>query len=156
VITDYKIFPEIPLCPRCDEPMSVLDVIPTMPTRRVTSPGNCQVLRAFTRGLGAWSPERKKVTVKLARSSSRGSRRRQPDMFSVCDGSVVQSCRRITRNLGGAQISRKPGRATEPNDSRPRPALPKSSSRKAQHRLAPAQHRLEPERSNNAAPSSRQ
>jgi hypothetical protein len=32
VITEYKIFPAIPPCPTCHRPMSVLDVIPTMPT----------------------------------------------------------------------------------------------------------------------------
>jgi hypothetical protein len=32
VITEYKIFPETPLCPKCKKPMSVSDVMPTMPT----------------------------------------------------------------------------------------------------------------------------
>jgi len=31
VITEYKIFPETPLCQKCKKPMSVSDVIPTMP-----------------------------------------------------------------------------------------------------------------------------
>jgi Zn finger protein HypA/HybF involved in hydrogenase expression len=35
VITEYKIFPDdhdVQLCPKCRDPMSVSDVIPTMPT----------------------------------------------------------------------------------------------------------------------------
>ena len=32
MITEYKIFPETPLCPKCKKAMSVSDVIPTMPT----------------------------------------------------------------------------------------------------------------------------
>jgi ribosomal protein L37AE/L43A len=32
VITEYRMFSEKPLCPRCNQPMSVSDVIPTMPT----------------------------------------------------------------------------------------------------------------------------
>jgi RNase P subunit RPR2 len=31
VLKDYKIFPEVPFCPHCDQPLSVSDVIPTMP-----------------------------------------------------------------------------------------------------------------------------
>jgi uncharacterized protein with PIN domain len=32
MITEYKIFPETPPCPKCKNPMSASDVIPTMPT----------------------------------------------------------------------------------------------------------------------------
>lgn len=32
MITEYKIFPERPLCHTCNEPLRVSDVIPTMPT----------------------------------------------------------------------------------------------------------------------------
>ena len=31
VITEYRMFPETPFCPNC-EPLSVSDVVPTMPT----------------------------------------------------------------------------------------------------------------------------
>jgi lysyl-tRNA synthetase class I len=32
VSTEYKIFPETPLCPKCKKAMTVSDVMPTMPT----------------------------------------------------------------------------------------------------------------------------
>ncbi len=32
MITEYKIFPETPLCPNCKNAMNVSDVIPTMAT----------------------------------------------------------------------------------------------------------------------------
>jgi len=32
LITEYKFFPEAPPCPICKQPMSVSNVIPTMPT----------------------------------------------------------------------------------------------------------------------------
>jgi uncharacterized protein with PIN domain len=32
VISEYRMFSDKPLCPQCNDPMSVSDVIPTMPT----------------------------------------------------------------------------------------------------------------------------
>ena len=31
MITEYKMFPETPVCPKCNEPLRVSDVVPTMP-----------------------------------------------------------------------------------------------------------------------------
>jgi hypothetical protein len=45
--------------------------------------------------------------------------------------------RAAARSQAGSKAIRKPARAVEPNDSRPRPALPRPNSRTVLHKLEP-------------------